>query len=205
MAGTSNNPIEELIESLKRLPGIGPKAAQRLTYQLLTTEKEDAVRLGNALLNAVHEVKRCPRCNNLTDREICNFCASPYRDESQLCVVETVADMMVIEQSLSWNGRYFILMGRLSPLNGVGPNELELSHLIQRATEPEVKEVVIATSFTAEGEATALAITDLLAKYAPDLKVTRIAKGVPAGAELEYTDVNTVAQAMLNRRIRENL
>ncbi len=197
--------IEELIDALKRLPGIGPKAAQRMTYQLLTTEKEEALRLGNALLNAVEKVRRCPRCNNLTDKEVCSYCASTQREDSQLCVVETVADMMVIEQSLSWNGRYFILMGRLSPLNGIGPNELEFRHLLDRASEPEVKEVVIATSFTAEGEATALAISELLKKYLPQLKVTRIAKGIPAGAELEYTDVNTVAQAMLNRRIRENL
>ena len=143
-----------------------------MAYQLLTTDKEAASRLGNALLNAVSSVKRCPRCNNLTDKDICRFCSSIHRDDSLLCVVETVADMMVIEQSLSWNGRYFILMGRLSPLNGIGPNELELGHLIERASEP--------------------------------VKVSRIAKGVPAGAELEYTDVNTVAQAMLNRRIREN-
>ncbi|GAB1826211.1 MAG: recombination mediator RecR [Burkholderiales bacterium] len=196
--------IEELIDSLRQLPGIGPKAAQRMAYQLLTSDKETASRLGNALLNAVKTVKRCPRCNNLTDKDICKYCSSIHRDDSLLCVVENVADMMVIEQSLSWNGRYFILMGRLSPLNGIGPNELELGHLIDRASEPEVKEVVIATSFTAEGEATALAITELLAKHAPQVKVTRIAKGIPAGAELEYTDVNTVAQAMLNRRIREN-
>lgn len=196
--------IEELIDSLRQLPGIGPKAAQRMAYQLLTSDKETASRLGNALLNAVKTVKRCPRCNNLTDKDICKYCSSIHRDDSLLCVVENVADMMVIEQSLSWNGRYFILMGRLSPLNGIGPNELELGHLIERASEPEVKEVVIATSFTAEGEATALAITELLAKHAPQVKVTRIAKGIPAGAELEYTDVNTVAQAMLNRRIREN-
>lgn len=196
--------IEELIDSLRHLPGIGPKAAQRMAYQLLTTDKEAASRLGNALLNAVSSVKRCPRCNNLTDKDICRFCSSIHRDDSLLCVVETVADMMVIEQSLSWNGRYFILMGRLSPLNGIGPNELELGHLIERASEPEVKEVVIATSFTAEGEATALAISELLTKHTPHVKVSRIAKGVPAGAELEYTDVNTVAQAMLNRRIREN-
>ena len=196
--------IEELIDSLRQLPGIGPKAAQRMAYQLLTSDKETASRLGNALLNAVKTVKRCPRCNNLTDKDICKYCSSIHRDDSLLCVVENVADMMVIEQSLSWNGRYFILMGRLSPLNGIGPNELELGHLIDRASEPEVKEVVIATSFTAEGEATALAITELLAKHAPQVKVTRIAKGIPAGAELEYTDVNTVAQAILNRRIREN-
>lgn len=202
MASVSS--IEELIDSLRQLPGIGPKAAQRMAYQLLASDKETASRLGNALLNAVKTVKRCPRCNNLTDKDICKYCSSIHRDDSLLCVVENVADMMVIEQSLSWNGRYFILMGRLSPLNGIGPNELELGHLIDRASEPEVKEVVIATSFTAEGEATALAITELLAKHAPQVKVTRIAKGIPAGAELEYTDVNTVAQAMLNRRIREN-
>lgn len=195
--------IAELIDALKKLPGIGPRAAQRIAYQLLNGDRSDATRLGEALLNATRTVHRCARCNNLTDGELCSFCASSNRDESLLCIVESVADLMVIEQSLSYNGKYFILMGRLSPLNGIGPREIGLDKLLKRASEPTVKEVIIATSFTAEGEATAFAISELLSKHCPQLKLTRIAKGVPAGAELEYTDVNTVAQAMLNRRIRE--
>ncbi len=197
--------IERLINALRKLPGIGPKAAQRIAYQLLIHDREKAVELGKTLLEAVENVKRCPKCNNLTDQDLCVYCSSTKRDSHEMCIVETVADMLVIEQSLSWNGRYFILMGRLSPLNGVGPAELGMQQLTERIQDPELQEVVIATSFTAEGEATALAISELIAKHRPDLKTTRIAKGIPAGAELEYTDVNTVAQAMLNRRVRENV
>lgn len=194
--------IQELIESLKLLSGIGPKAAQRIAYQLLTNNRSDAMRLGNALLSAVENVHRCPRCNGLTDSDLCSFCSSTKRDDSELCIVENVADMMVIEQSLSFNGRYFILMGRISPLNGIGPHEIGFDKLLERAADPALKEVILATSFTPEGEATALAIGDLLSKRYPHLNLTRIAKGIPAGAELEYTDVNTVAQAMLNRRVK---
>ena len=182
--------IAELIDALKKLPGVGPRAAQRIAYQLLNGDRSDANRLGEALLKATKTVHRCARCNNLTDGELCSYCSSHNRDDSLLCIVESVADLMVIEQSLSYHGRYFILMGRLSPL--------------ERAGEPEVKEVIIATSFTAEGEATAFAVSELLSKHYPQLKLTRIARGVPAGAEIEYTDVNTVAQAMLNRRVRES-
>lgn len=196
--------IAELIDALKKLPGVGPRAAQRIAYQLLNGDRSDANRLGEALLKATKTVHRCARCNNLTDAELCSFCASHNRDDSLLCIVESVADLMVIEQSLSYHGRYFILMGRLSPLNGVGPHEIGLDKLLERAGEPEVKEVIIATSFTAEGEATAFAVSELLSKHYPQLKLTRIARGVPAGAEIEYTDVNTVAQAMLNRRVRES-
>ncbi len=187
---------------MKLLSGIGPKAAQRIAYQLLTNNRSDAMRLGNALLSAVENVHRCPRCNGLTDSDLCSFCSSTKRDDSELCIVENVADMMVIEQSLSFNGRYFILMGRISPLNGIGPHEIGFDKLLERAADPALKEVILATSFTPEGEATALAIGDLLSKRYPHLNLTRIAKGIPAGAELEYTDVNTVAQAMLNRRVK---
>ncbi len=196
--------IEEMIEALRQLPGIGPKAAQRITYQLLSHDKETAERLGHALLDACEQVHRCPCCNNLTEHEVCRYCESDDRDDSLLCVVESVADMMVIEQSLSWTGRYFILMGRISPLSGIGPKELSLSHLIARAGDGKVREVVLATSVTPEGDATALAISEVLHRHYPELKISRIARGVPAGAELEYTDVNTVAQAMLNRQVREN-
>ena len=187
--------IAELIDALKKLPGVGPRAAQRIAYQLLNGDRSDANRLGEALLKATKTVHRCARCNNLTDGELCSYCSSHNRDDSLLCIVESVADLMVIEQSLSYHGRYFILMGRLSPLNGVGPHEIGLDKLL---------EVIIATSFTAEGEATAFAVSELLSKHYPQLKLTRIARGVPAGAEIEYTDVNTVAQAMLNRRVRES-
>lgn len=195
--------ITELIDALKKLPGIGPRAAQRIAYQLLNGDRKDALTLGRALLCAAETVHRCPKCNNLTDGDFCSFCSAKNRDDTQLCVVESVADMMVIEQSLSFNGRYFVLLGRLSPLNGVGPLELGLDKLMSRCDDAALKEVVIATSFTPEGEATAAAISDLIGRHFDHLKITRIAKGVPAGAELEYTDVNTIAQAMLNRVIRE--
>ena len=159
--------IAELIDALKKLPGVGPRAAQRIAYQLLNGDRSDANRLGEALLKATKTVHRCARCNNLTDGELCSYCSSHNRDDSLLCIVESVADLMVIEQSLSYHGRYFILMGRLSPLNGVGPHEIGLDKLLERAGEPEVKEVIIATSFTAEGEATAFAVSELLSKHYP--------------------------------------
>ena len=186
---------------------------KRLIEQFGLTQEEAARKVGKTqsavanklrLLRLSQQNMELIRCNNLTDGELCSFCASHNRDDSLLCIVESVADLMVIEQSLSYHGRYFILMGRLSPLNGVGPHEIGLDKLLERAGEPEVKEVIIATSFTAEGEATAFAVSELLSKHYPQLKLTRIARGVPAGAEIEYTDVNTVAQAMLNRRVRES-
>jgi recombination protein RecR len=194
------HPIEELIESLRRLPGIGPKAAQRIAYQLLDSDRESAVRLGNALLTAAQTVHHCPKCNNLTDSEICRYCSSPQRDDALLCVVETVADMMKVEQSLVWLGRYFVLQGRISPVRGRGPHELGFDRLLERVSDGLVKEVVIATSFTPEGEATAVAIREALHRRNPDIKVSRIARGVPAGTELEYTDLHTIAQALVHRR-----
>ena len=186
---------------------------KRLIEQFGLTQEEAARKVGKTqsavanklrLLRLSQQNMELIRCNNLTDGELCSYCSSHNRDDSLLCIVESVADLMVIEQSLSYHGRYFILMGRLSPLNGVGPHEIGLDKLLERAGEPEVKEVIIATSFTAEGEATAFAVSELLSKHYPQLKLTRIARGVPAGAEIEYTDVNTVAQAMLNRRVRES-
>jgi len=192
--------LDGLIEALKRLPGIGPRSAQRIAFHLLQHERDLAIVLGQALLAAAERVGRCARCNTLTELEICETCADPRRDPGLLCVVESPADQMVIEQSLAFSGMYFVLLGRLSPLDGIGPREIDLAQLAARAGDGVVRELIVATSFTPEGDATAHFIAELVQARDPQLKVTRLARGVPAGAELEYTDVNTIAQAMLDRR-----
>ena len=192
--------LDELVESLRRLPGIGPRSAQRIAFHLLQHDREAAVRLGQALLAAASGVRHCVRCNTLTEQEVCATCSASRRDAGQLCVVESPADQLVVEQSLSYSGLYFVLLGRLSPLDGIGPRELQIDRLVERAADGLVREVVIATSFTPEGDATAHVITEALRARDPALRITRLARGVPAGAELEYTDVSTIAQAMLERR-----
>jgi len=194
--------LDGLIEALKRLPGIGPRSAQRIAFYLLQHERDLAIVLGQALLAAAERVGRCARCNTLTELEICETCADPRRDPGLLCVVESPADQMVIEQSLSYSGMYFVLLGRLSPLDGIGPREIDLAQLAARACDGVVRELVIATSFTPEGDATAHFISEIVRSRAAQIRITRLARGVPAGAELEYTDVNTVAQAMLDRRVQ---
>jgi recombination protein RecR len=192
--------LDNLVDAFKRLPGIGPRSAQRIAFHLLQHDRAAATALGEALLFAAREVKHCARCNTLTEQDICETCTSPRRDGGLLCVVESPADQLTIEQSLAYSGLYFVLLGRLSPLDGVGPREIQMERLLARATDGSVREVIIATSFTPEGDATAHYIGELLRTRDPQLKITRLARGVPAGAELEYTDVNTVAQAMLDRR-----
>ncbi len=192
--------LDKLVDALKRLPGIGPRSAQRIAFHLLQHDRDAAVALGDALLVAAREVRHCARCNTLTELELCEMCASARRDAGLLCVVESPADQLTIEQSLSYSGMYFVLLGRLSPLDGIGPREIQLDRLLARATEGSVREVIVATSFTPEGDATAHYISELLRARDSQLKITRLARGVPAGAELEYTDVNTIAQAMLDRR-----
>jgi recombination protein RecR len=192
--------LDGLIEALKRLPGIGPRSAQRIAFHLLQHERDLAIVLGQALLAAAERVGRCARCKTLTELEICETCADPRRDPGLLCVVESPADQMVIEQSLAFSGMYFVLLGRLSPLDGIGPREIDLAQLAARANDGVVRELIVATSFTPEGDATAHFISELVRARDAQIKITRLARGVPAGAELEYTDVNTVAQAMLDRR-----
>jgi len=193
--------LEALVESLRRLPGIGPRSAQRIAYYLLQHDRDGAVRLGRALLTAAAEIHHCARCNTLTEQDICETCADPRRDAGLLCVVESPADQLMVEQSLAYGGLYFALLGRLSPLDGIGPRELQLDRLVARAADGLVREVIVATSFTPEGDATAHYIAEILRERDPALRVTRLARGVPVGAELEYTDVNTIAQAMLDRRV----
>lgn len=192
--------LDKLVDALKRLPGIGPRSAQRIAFHLLQHDREGAIRLGEALLAAARTIGHCQRCNTLTEQPVCETCTSSKRDPQLLCVVESPADQLMIEQSLSYGGLYFVLLGRLSPLDGIGPREIQMERLLARAADGIVREVIVATSFTPEGDATAHYIAQLLRERDPDLKVTRLARGVPAGAELEYTDVNTIAQAMLDRR-----
>jgi recombination protein RecR len=190
--------LDFLTEALRRLPGIGPKSAQRMAFHLLQHDREGAAMLSRALYQAVEAVHHCAMCNTFSETEVCDLCADENRDRALLCVVETPADQIMIEQTLTFKGLYFILMGRLSPLDGIGPKDLHLEKLVGRATDGAVKEVVLATNFTNEGEATAHYISEML--KARGLKVSRLARGVPVGGELEYVDAGTIARAMLDRR-----
>jgi recombination protein RecR len=191
--------LDELTQALRCLPGVGPKAAQRMALHLLQHDREGAVRLSRALEAAARVVHHCQRCNTFTEDEICGLCRSAKRDAALLCIVETPADLLMVEHTQAYAGLYFVLMGRLSPLDGIGPKEIRLDRLLKRALDGEVREVVLATNFTNEGEATAHYIGELLG--ARGLKVTRLARGVPVGGELEYVDSGTLAQAMRERRV----
>jgi recombination protein RecR len=192
------NSLEFLSEALRRLPGVGPKSAQRMAFHLLQHDREGAAMLGRAVLQAVEKVRHCAMCNTFTENELCETCSDSERDPALLCVVETPGDQLMIEQTLTYKGLYFVLMGRLSPLDGVGPKDIHLEKLIARAVDGTVAEVVLATNFTNEGEATAHYISETL--KARGLKVSRLARGVPVGGELEYVDAGTIARAMLDRR-----
>ena len=169
-----------------------------MVYHLLQRDREGAARLSLALSKALAEVRHCERCNTFTEAEICERCLNTQRDASQLCVVEMPSDLMVMESTLAYRGLYYVLMGRISPLDGIGPRELKLDKLVARATDGVVQEVILATNFTNEGEATAHYLSEML--RARGLKVSRIARGVPVGGELEHTDLGTVAQAFVERR-----
>jgi recombination protein RecR len=190
--------LDELIQALRCLPGVGPKSAQRMAYHLLQRDTKGAQRLAGALGDALERIRHCARCNTFTESEMCSLCSSVRRDPSLLCVVESPGDLLMMEQSQSYPGLYFVLMGRLSPLDGIGPHEIHLDRLVRRATDGTVREVVLATNFTVEGEATAHYISELLS--GKGLKVTRIARGLPVGGELEHVDSGTLAQAVLERR-----
>ncbi|HET9576383.1 MAG TPA: recombination mediator RecR [Usitatibacter sp.] len=190
--------LEELIQALRCLPGVGPKSAQRMAYHLLQRDQQGTARLATALTMALERIRHCARCNTFTESEVCALCASPRRDASLLCVVETPGDLLMMEQTQSYPGLYFVLMGRLSPLDGVGPREIHLDRLVKRATDGQVREVILATNFTVEGEATAHYVSELLA--GKGLQVSRIARGLPVGGELEHVDSGTLAQAILERR-----
>jgi recombination protein RecR len=190
--------LEALIDALRCLPGVGPKSAQRMAFHLLQRDRPGADRLARALGHALEHVRHCSGCNNFTEAASCELCSSDRRDPGVLCVVESPADLLMIEQTHSYTGLYYVLMGRLSPLDGVGPEQLALDRLVRRALDGKVAEVILATNFTVEGEATSHYIGDLL--RARGLRVSRIARGLPVGGELEYTDAGTVAQALIERR-----
>ena len=190
--------LEALIQALRCLPGVGPKSAQRMAYHLLQRDQDGARRLADSMRNAIERVRHCNMCNTFTEAEICEICVSAKRDKSLLCVVETPGDLLMMEQTQTYRGLYFVLMGRLSPLDGIGPKDINLNSLIKRASDAIVKEVILATNFTVEGEATAHYISELLGEQG--LKVSRIARGLPVGGELEHVDAGTLAQAFIERR-----
>lgn len=192
------DPLVDLVQALKRLPGVGPKSAQRLAFHLLQNDRQAATELGESLLKAVAEIRHCSMCNNFCHADVCSICSDSRRNTSLLCVVETPADLAAIEATQTYRGYYYVLMGRASPLDGVRPESLDWPKLSQRLGDSEVKEVILATNFTNEGEATAVFLTDRIRRMA--LKVSRLARGVPIGGELEYTDPSTVARALLDRR-----
>lgn len=187
-----------LIEALRCLPGVGPKSAQRMALHLLERDREGGRRLSAALASGMERIGRCKVCRDLTERDTCRICANPRRDESVLCVVESPVDVLAIEQATAFQGRYFVLLGRLSPLDGMGPDELGLNELEQRFDERPPAELIIATNPTVEGEATAYYLHQMA--EARGIRVSRIAHGVPLGSELEYTDQSTLAHAFGSRR-----
>jgi len=194
----SASALDSLVEALRRLPGVGVKSAQRMAFHLLQHDRPGAAQLAQALQHAVSAVHHCSRCHTFTEAEVCSTCSDPQRDARLLCVVETPADQAALERTGSYRGLYYVLMGRVSPLDGVGVDALQARGLIDRATDGRVEEVIFATSFTAEGEATAHALGEAL--RARGLRVTRLARGVPAGSELEYVDLSTIAHALVDRR-----
>ncbi len=194
----STGVLDELVSALRCLPSVGPKSAQRMAFHLLQRDHPGARRLGRALEQAVSLVRHCERCNNFTEDAVCELCRSTRRDHALLCVVETPADLLMMEQAQAYNGHYFVLMGRLSPLDGIGPKDIHLDRLVRRALDGTVSETILATNFTVEGEATAHYIGELLTPRG--MKVTRIARGLPVGGELEHVDSGTLAQAVIERR-----
>lgn len=197
---SQSNLIVELMNAFKVLPGVGNKSAQRMAYYLLERDKEGGSNLVNCLDKALKEVKPCKKCQDLTEYELCNICQSTSRNQNQLCIVETPSDVIAIEQSGIYKGLYFVLMGHLSPIDGIGPEELGLPKLQQRITDKieVIQELILATNPTVEGEATTYYIQQMASKL--DVKVTRLAQGIPLGGELEYIDSGTLGQAFANRK-----
>ena len=197
MPSVTPSHLEELIAALRCLPGVGPKSAQRMAYHLLQRDRAGALHLAQALELATNNIRHCGKCNNFSELEVCELCASPKRDTGLLCVVEMPADLLMMEQTQCYRGLYFVLMGRLSPLDGIGAKELHFDRLFNRVQECPC-EVILATNFTVEGDATAHYLATLL--QSQDVKVSRIARGLPVGGELEQVDSSTLAQAVLERR-----
>lgn len=192
------NSLDVLIQALRRLPGVGVKSAARMAFHLLQHDRAGAIALSRALQNAADSVCHCQRCHTFTQNLVCHTCLDSRRDASKLCVVETPADQSALERTGAYQGLYFVLMGKLSPLDGIGPKDIGLKGLFERACDGVVQEVILATNFTAEGEVTAHAISEGL--KAKGLRLTRLARGVPVGSELEYVDLGTIAHALVDRR-----
>lgn len=190
--------IDELIDALRCLPGVGPKSAQRMALHLLERDRAGAERLSAAVAEAASKVGRCRRCRTLTEEEECAICVNPARNQQLLCVLETPADLFAIEQSGSYRGRYFVLLGHLSPIDGIGPEAIGVDHLMQRLEDEDIEELILATNLTVEGEATAHFIGEKAT--AAGVAVTRIAHGVPLGGELEYVDGGTLSHAFNSRK-----
>jgi recombination protein RecR len=190
--------IDRLVDALRCLPGVGPKSAQRMAFHLLERDREGARRLASTMLEAIEKVRHCERCRNVSEALLCDICCSDRRDSSLLCIVESPADVKSIESAAGYRGKYFVLMGRLSPLDGIGPAQLGLDRLPQLVAEQGVKEVILATGATAEGQATAHYVGEQL--NGSGALVTRIAHGIPLGGELEYVDSNTLSHALASRR-----
>jgi recombination protein RecR len=205
-----SNALEGLVQALRKLPGVGVKSAARMAFHLLGHDRQAALQIARALEHAVASIKHCDLCNTLTEQDICRTCSNAQRDRSKLCVVETPADQAALERTLAYRGLYFVLMGKLSPLDGIGPHDIGLQKLFDRVVPKdaagllmpvegrEVQEVILATNFTAEGEATAHVISQALKSRG--VQVTRLARGVPVGSELEYVDLGTIAHALVDRR-----
>jgi recombination protein RecR len=198
MQKSNAHALDALIHALRVLPGVGAKSASRMAFHLMQHERSAAIVLAKALEHACANVHHCATCHTLTESDVCSMCADPERDRSQLCVVETPADQAAIERTSTFKGLYFVLMGKLSPLDGLGPKDLGFAKLSERCNDGLVQEVILATNFTGEGEATAHVIAEMLKKRG--LRVTRLARGVPAGSELEYVDLGTIAHALVDRR-----
>ena len=208
--GLMSNALEGLTQALRKLPGVGAKSAARMAFHLLQHDKPAALQIARALDHAVSSIRHCALCNTLTELEVCATCTNAQRDRSKLCVVETPADQAALERTRAYKGLYFVLMGKLSPLDGIGPHDIGLQKLFDRVVPKdadgaplpeqarEVKEVILATNFTAEGEATAHVMAQALKSRG--VQVTRLARGVPVGSELEYVDLGTIAHALVDRR-----
>ena len=190
--------LENLVDALKILPGVGPKSALRLTYFLLQRNRSGAKNLSEKISNALEQLMHCELCNNFSEEPKCSICLSNNRDVSTICIVEMPTDLLMLEETHSYNGLYFILMARLSPLDGIGPNDIHLSKLINRIKDSNIKELILATNFTVEGNATAEYIKELFKDVG--IKTSRIARGLPMGGEIEYVDSGTLAQAIVERK-----
>ncbi len=194
----SSPSLDELITSLKCLPGVGQKSAQRMALHLLERDQEGAKRIAAAVSNALDTVKHCQQCRNFSDSDVCEICSDERRDQSTVCVVEAPADVLAVESSAAYRGRYFVLLGRLSPLDGFGPGQLGLDQLEQQLSQGNCQEVILATSATVEGDITAQYIADIAARYA--IKSSRLARGIPLGGELEFVDSGTLSRALSGRQ-----